>query len=74
MECMCAQTRPQFVLSSERPLGNGVRNQNADILLLSLFCVHLAVDAFSHSLMACMSHSSRDYREQHRQATKDGES
>ena len=26
MECMYAQTRPQFKLSSERVLGNGVRN------------------------------------------------
>ena len=25
MECMCAQTRPRFILSSERVLGNGVR-------------------------------------------------
>ena len=25
MECMCAQTRPQFILSSERVVGNGVR-------------------------------------------------
>ena len=25
MECMCAQTRPLFILSSERVLGNGVR-------------------------------------------------
>ena len=25
MECMCAQTRPRFMLSSERVLGNGVR-------------------------------------------------
>ena len=25
MECMCAQTRPRFTLSSERVLGNGVR-------------------------------------------------
>ena len=27
MECMCAQTRPQFILSSERVLRNGVRTQ-----------------------------------------------
>ena len=26
MECMCAQTRPQFMLSSKEFLGNGVRN------------------------------------------------
>ena len=26
MERMCAQTRPRFILSSERVLGNGVRN------------------------------------------------
>ena len=25
MECMCAQTRPRFILSSKRTLGNGVR-------------------------------------------------
>ena len=25
MECMCAQSRPQFMLSSIRVLGNGVR-------------------------------------------------
>ena len=25
MECVCAQTRPLFILSSERVLGNGVR-------------------------------------------------
>ena len=25
MECMCAQTRPRFILSSERVLGGGVR-------------------------------------------------
>ena len=25
MECMCAQTRPRFILSSERVVGNGVR-------------------------------------------------
>ena len=25
MECMCAQTRPRFILSSERVLGYGVR-------------------------------------------------
>ena len=25
MECMCEQTRPRFILSSERVLGNGVR-------------------------------------------------
>ena len=27
MECMCAQTRPRFILSSTRVLGNGVRTQ-----------------------------------------------
>ena len=27
MECMCPQTRPRFILSSERVLGNGVRTQ-----------------------------------------------
>ena len=27
MECLCAQTRPQFILSSKRVLGNGVRSQ-----------------------------------------------
>ena len=26
MECVCAQTRPRFILSSERVWGNGVRN------------------------------------------------
>ena len=26
MECMCAQTRPRFILSSKRVLRNGVRN------------------------------------------------
>ena len=25
MECMCAQTRPQFILSSQQVLGNGIR-------------------------------------------------
>ena len=25
--CMCAQTRPRFIFSSKRILGNGVRNQ-----------------------------------------------
>ena len=25
MECMCTQSRPQFILSSERFLGNGMR-------------------------------------------------
>ena len=25
MECMCAQTRPRFIVSSERVLGKGVR-------------------------------------------------
>ena len=25
MECVCAQTRPRFILSSEKVLGNGVR-------------------------------------------------
>ena len=26
LECICAQTRPRFILSSERVLGNGVKN------------------------------------------------
>ena len=25
MECLCAQTRPRYILSSERVIGNGVR-------------------------------------------------
>ena len=27
MECMCAQTRSRFILSSERVLGNGIKSK-----------------------------------------------
>ena len=36
MECMCPQTRPQFILSSERVLGNEVRTHvNSEGRILS---------------------------------------
>ena len=60
MECICAQTRPRFLLSSKRVLWNGVRTHVNSKGKIS--CIRSSEEDRTHDAASCRTASPTHYR------------